>query len=224
MKLLYRVIMRRSGTDESWIETQDLRSISNLPAGTYLATAHNTLTGLTTGDDHTQYALLAGRTTGQTLIGSIDTDSGLTLRSTSGVGATGADIVFQTGNNGATEAMRILNSGNIGIELLSPWAKLSVAGSSGQTHRFLRLVLQQRHLPLLPLLSLIQNGFVGIGTSSPSKTLSVNGDLYLTGALYNNTTGAGTDGYVFKPPDLKPNGSQPPHSASCLQAPLSMIY
>ena len=45
------------------------------------------------------------------LIGGTTTTSTLTLRSTSGVGAAGADIIFQTGNNGATEAMRIDNSG-----------------------------------------------------------------------------------------------------------------
>lgn len=45
------------------------------------------------------------------LIGGTGTTSTLTLRSTSGVGATGADIIFQTGNNGATETGRILNNG-----------------------------------------------------------------------------------------------------------------
>lgn len=47
------------------------------------------------------------------LIGGTSTASTLTLRSTSGVGTTGADIIFQTGNNGATEAMRVLNSGTL---------------------------------------------------------------------------------------------------------------
>jgi len=43
MKLLYRVIVRGNQTYQ---ETQDLRSISNLPAGTYVATDHNTLTNI----------------------------------------------------------------------------------------------------------------------------------------------------------------------------------
>lgn len=47
------------------------------------------------------------------IIGGTTTTSPLKLRSTSGAGTTGADIIFQTGNNGATEAMRILNSGKI---------------------------------------------------------------------------------------------------------------
>lgn len=60
MKILFRVILRNTGTPPTWIENQDYRSISNLPAGTYVATAHNTLTGLTAGDDHTQYLLADG--------------------------------------------------------------------------------------------------------------------------------------------------------------------
>ena len=46
------------------------------------------------------------------VIGGTGTTSTLILRATSGAGATGADIVFQTGNNGATEALRISNSGS----------------------------------------------------------------------------------------------------------------
>ena len=46
------------------------------------------------------------------VLGGTLTTSTLTLRATSGAGATGADIVFETGNNGATEALRITNSGS----------------------------------------------------------------------------------------------------------------
>lgn len=49
------------------------------------------------------------------LIGGTGVASTLTLRATSGVGTTGSDIVFQVGNNGTTEAMRVLQSGNVGI-------------------------------------------------------------------------------------------------------------
>jgi len=44
MKLLYRVILQNTATP--YVEAQDLRNISNLPAGTYVATTHNALTGL----------------------------------------------------------------------------------------------------------------------------------------------------------------------------------
>ncbi len=47
------------------------------------------------------------------VIGGTGTTSTLTLRSTSGVGTTNADIIFQTGNNGGTEIMRALNAGGL---------------------------------------------------------------------------------------------------------------
>ena len=83
MKLLYRVLLRNTGSPPTYTEVQDLRNITNVPSGTYVATAHNVLTGLATGDDHTQYALLAGRVGGQTLIGSDTTAEDLTLEDNS---------------------------------------------------------------------------------------------------------------------------------------------
>ena len=71
---------------------------------------HSNMVNLTV-DDHSQYALLAGRSGGQTFISGTGVTDKLILRATSGVGIAGADIIFQVGNNGATEAMRILNSG-----------------------------------------------------------------------------------------------------------------
>jgi len=49
------------------------------------------------------------------IIGGTETTSTLTLQPTSGVGASDADIIFKVGNNGATEAMRVVNSGSVGI-------------------------------------------------------------------------------------------------------------
>jgi len=64
------------------------------------------------------------------LIGGTTTTSALTYKTTTGVGTTGADHIFQVGNNGATEAMRILNSGSVGIGTTSPTAaKLQVTGN-----------------------------------------------------------------------------------------------
>jgi hypothetical protein len=68
--------------------------------------------------------------TSPNLIGGTGTTSTLTLKSTSGVGATGADIIFQTGNNGATEVARMLNNGNVGIGKSSPQYKLHVQHTS----------------------------------------------------------------------------------------------
>jgi len=91
------------------------------------ATDHGALTGLG-DDDHTQYPLLLGRSSGQTLIGGTGTTDDLILRTTSGVGASGADMFFQVGNNGATEAMRILNDGFVGINNTAPASPLQVGG------------------------------------------------------------------------------------------------
>lgn len=65
-------------------------------------------------------------------IGGTGTTSTLTLRSTSGVGATGADIIFQTGNNGATEGMRILNNGFVGVNSASPANRFEVGGNGAR--------------------------------------------------------------------------------------------
>jgi hypothetical protein len=62
----------------------------------------------------------AGALVSPTHTGGATTTSTLTLQSTSGVGTAGADIIFKVGNNGATEAMRILNSGNVGINQSAP--------------------------------------------------------------------------------------------------------
>ena len=60
------------------------------------------------------------------IIGGTTTTSDLFLKTTSGVGTTGADMHFLVGNNGATEAMTILNSGNVGIGTTAPASKLAV--------------------------------------------------------------------------------------------------
>ncbi len=121
--------MEYDGTDLFFTPTGTTREtiayLSDIAVG---VTDHGDLTGLDV-DDHTIYALLAGRTAGQTLIGGTGTTDDLILRTTSGVGASGADMIFQVGSNGGTEAMRILNSGYVGIGTASPTYKLDVSGS-----------------------------------------------------------------------------------------------
>jgi hypothetical protein len=63
------------------------------------------------------------------LIGGTTASSSLTLQSTSGVG-TSDSIAFKVGSNGATTAMTINTSGNVGIGTTSPSAQLNVSGSS----------------------------------------------------------------------------------------------
>ena len=52
------------------------------------------------------------------------------LKSTSGSGSAGADIIFQVGSNGGTEAMRILNSGNVGVGTANPSSKFELVNGS----------------------------------------------------------------------------------------------
>ncbi len=86
---------------------------------------HGSLTGLT-DDDHSIYALLAGRASGQILTGGTGSTDDLVLKTTSGAGTSGADMIFQTGTNGGTEAMRILYNGDVGIGTASPNSRLEV--------------------------------------------------------------------------------------------------
>ena len=66
------------------------------------------------------------------LIGGAAVGSTLTYKTTTGIGTTDAHI-FQVGNNGATEAMRILNSGNVGIGTATPTAVLHLKGGSASS-------------------------------------------------------------------------------------------
>ncbi|MFD3293385.1 hypothetical protein SKC35_06780 [Aquirufa sp. KTFRIE-69F] len=79
--------------------------------------------------------LNAGATTVASLVspsitGGSGTTQSLTYKTTSGVGATGADHIFQVGNNGGTEAMRITNTGNVGVGTNSPTAKFDVSAGT----------------------------------------------------------------------------------------------
>ena len=65
-----------------------------------------------------------------TVLGGTATTSDLNLKTTSGIGAAGADMHFLVGNNGATEAMTILNNGNVGIGTTAPGAALHLGGAS----------------------------------------------------------------------------------------------
>jgi hypothetical protein len=88
-----------------------------------------------TGTGTFSSTLNAGATTLSSLVvptitGGSSTTQSLTYKTTSGVGTTGADHIFLVGNNGATEAMRITNSANIGVGTNSPTAKFDVAAGT----------------------------------------------------------------------------------------------
>lgn len=66
------------------------------------------------------------------LIGGTATSSTLVLLPTSGAGTTGADIIFQVGSAGATEAMRITTSGPgfVGVGTNAPQSKFHINGNA----------------------------------------------------------------------------------------------
>ena len=81
-KILYRVIVRDDATP--YEETQDLRGLTNVSSGTYVATSHGTLTNLD-HNDHPQYALDAlmfrsshSVTAGEVSAHLVDIDTGFT--------------------------------------------------------------------------------------------------------------------------------------------------
>lgn len=81
-------------------------------------------TGGLTDDDHTQYALLLGRSGGQALIGGTASGNNLTLRSSSH--ATKGKVIF---GNAGTTAYDEVNE-RLGIGTASPSAQLHVVGAS----------------------------------------------------------------------------------------------
>lgn len=116
MDLGTNTAINAGGTHTSKFSVDD--SGNTIVAGTFAVTGHVTLEGITstgaTGTGKLVFDTTPTFTTNITtplIIGGTGTTSTLILQSTSGIGATGANINFQVGNNGATVAMVILNSG-----------------------------------------------------------------------------------------------------------------
>jgi hypothetical protein len=115
-------LLNTSGTNTGDITVIDSSTIDFTLTGQTLTAStkdggiqHNSLLGLTTGDVHTQYALLAGRSGGQTLTGGTAVNNLLILRGTSANGntATNNAIRFGTGNGGGTYTMNIRQDGAV---------------------------------------------------------------------------------------------------------------
>jgi hypothetical protein len=102
--------------------------VISLPAGTLTLAS---LTGAETLSNKSfPTATVTTSLTGPLFIGGTAVGSSLTLRSTSGVGIAGADLIFQAGTNGTTEIARMLNSGDMGIGVVAPSTRLHVRGPS----------------------------------------------------------------------------------------------
>ena len=103
------------------VVTSSLTTIGTLVAGAVPASL------VTAGTFGTGAYVMNTSLTNPLLIGGTATTSDLTLKTTSGVGASGADMHFLVGNNGATEAMTILNNADVGIGTTAPTARLTVS-------------------------------------------------------------------------------------------------
>lgn len=108
---------------------------TSVGASTYLPLAGGTLTGNLLFTDNTYDIGASGATRPRTayigtslfsalIVGGTGTTDTLTFKTTSGVGATGARHIFLVGNNGAIEAVTILNNGFVGIGTNNPNALL----------------------------------------------------------------------------------------------------
>jgi hypothetical protein len=73
-----------------------------------------------------------------TITAGTSVDAGLKIKSTSGAG-TSDYISLAVGNNGGTEAIRIINSGYVGINTSTPTYNLQVNGSFGATTKSFRI-------------------------------------------------------------------------------------
>lgn len=146
---------------------------------------HNSLSNLTVGDVHTQYAFLAGRSGGQLLIGGTASGNSLTLRSTSN--ATKGKILF--GTSAYDEVNNRLGIGTttptVGFEALNN-GLISDAGNSNQKSGTFIVYPQNRSLG-------VSIGYQGISAITPSGSGNI--QFYLesqgTEAVYVNSRGGG---------------------------------
>ena len=125
------------------------------------------------------------------VVGGTATTQDLTFQTTSGIGASGADMHFLVGNNGATEAMTILNSGLVGIGTATPLSKTEVYNSAvlaafvPATFSTWR-VLQVKNYQRTNVGSAAGISFAGDNTNGDTATAGIVG-------IHNNTTGGDTD-------------------------------
>ena len=171
--------------------------------------AHSSLTSLTTGDPHTQYALLAGRSGGQSFSGGTAANDDLTLQGTTNATRTTSYVIIQpNGGNvgiGTTSAtsgkLQIDTSSGNGLSVLN--APLSYAIQIRRTDTITRdwgfYVDASGHFKIDDTLGLTtpltiekdsptnalvvkgSSGNVGIGTPSPQRKLHVAGTLIVDG-------------------------------------------
>lgn len=138
---------------------------------------HGSLTGLS-DDDHTQYALLAGRSGGQTLIGGTASGNNLTLQSTSN--ATKGSIVINDGTNTWHNLSTVAGTATVFNETGAD-TDLRVEGDTDANLLFADASTDR----------------VGFGTSAPTSKLTVSANSATlpapnSGTVFHTSTSDGT--------------------------------
>ncbi len=146
-------------------------------------------------------------------MGGTTNTSSSTYKTTSAAGTTGADHIFQVGNNGATEAMRILNNGNVGIGTAAPTSSLEFGSNKYITYNSTNASFKgyvgtfgaidvlsigtSSTFPItfrpgnIEVMRILDGGNVGIGTTSPDSALTVNLGTNLKRGVRFSNNGAG---------------------------------
>lgn len=112
--------------------------VTGSPLSQFAATTSAQLAGVISNETGSGLAVFGTTPTFTTsiiaplVIGGTSTTSDLFLQTTSGVGVAGADMHFSVGNNGATEAMTILNSGLVGIGTTAPGDNVVIKGTKAK--------------------------------------------------------------------------------------------
>ena len=114
-------ILRWNSDSANWVENANflVSSAGVITSGTWGGNAidHGTLSGLS-DDDHSQYALLAGRAGSQSLYGGT---------------ASGDDLILESTSNGTKGYVNLQpNGGNVGIGTATPAAKLNIETTSSE--------------------------------------------------------------------------------------------
>ena len=108
-------------------------------------------------------------------------------------GSNGRFAISSAAEQGGTEYFSIATDGNVSLATTTAnSARLSVQ-TSGTTD-----ILNLFETGGTEVFTVLENGNVGIGTTTPARDLAVDGDVVITGALYDATNDAGTNGEILQ--------------------------